>query len=283
MWNIFSDLKNLGFDKLSDQELYDSMEDGKKKGEEAQAAVEHLEEDYLFDKTYECPICNKKFISKTVRTRKAKLVDSDMDLKPNYDNFEPLKYDVIACDGCGYASLTRSFDHLAPVQKKLIREQVVPNFKGLHSRGLSVYSFEEAEERYKMALINAMAMKSKNSERAYICLKLGWLYRSERKRIAGDKNTSKELIAELTEKEQSCIKLAYEGFQISYSNESVPICGMDTTTISYLLADLARQCGDYKNAIRYVGFILTSRDVSERVKERARTEKDLIAKEMANA
>lgn len=283
MWNIFSDLKNLGFDKLSNGELYDSPDEGKKKQEETYVAVEHPEEDYLFDKTYECPICNAKFLSKTVRARKAKLIDTDNDLKPNYDNFEPLKYDVIACTECGYAALGHSFGHMSPTQRKLVRELVVPNFKGLHSQGGTVYSFEEAEERYKMALVTAMSIKAKNSERAYICLRLGWLYRSERKKIANDKNRTEEQIADLIEKEHSCIKLAYEGFRISYEKEPVPVCGMDIITLSYLLADLARQCGDYQNAAKYVSFILSSKSVPERIKERARTEKEMIAKEMANA
>lgn len=281
MWDIMSDLKNLGYDKIVDEELYETKKETEVKQKEPVAAPEHSEEEYLFDKGYVCPICNNNFVSKMVRTRKAKLVDSDMDLKPNYENIEPLKYDVVACDVCGYASPSRTFGHLTPGQKKMVRETVGATFKGLKSKGLPVYTYEEAEERYKLALINVMAMKGKNSERAYICLKLGWLYRSERTSLpAGSAN--QEYYTELLEKERSCIKLAYEGFEISYAKEAPPICGMDIITLSCLLADLARQCGDYQNAAKYVSFVLTSKGVAERIKDRARIEKDLIVKDMEN-
>ena len=41
------------------------------------------------------------------------------------------------------------------------------------------YSYEKAIERYKLALYNTLVKKGKNSEKAYECLKISWLYRGD--------------------------------------------------------------------------------------------------------
>ena len=41
----------------------------------------------------------------------------------------------------------------------------------------STYTYEDALARYQLALVNAIVKQAKNSEKAYICLKAGWLMR----------------------------------------------------------------------------------------------------------
>ena len=59
--------------------------------------------DKLFEKKYTCPICDHNFTAKTVRTGKARMIRTDMDLRNVYEDIEPLKYDIILCQKCGYA------------------------------------------------------------------------------------------------------------------------------------------------------------------------------------
>lgn len=282
MWNLFTDLKNMGVKGLNENMLFDMEKENTNNDhdiKQQKALNVHIEGEFLFDKKYQCPVCGKDFTSKSVKTGKARLINSDSDLKPNYTGIEPLKYDVIVCCHCGYASLVRNFGHITAVQSKLVKENISVNFKGIKKSGESYYTFEEAEERYKLALANAIVMKIKNSERAYLCLKLGWLYRYEGKQEK-EKGGHLSVINDLKEKEISCIKMAYEGFTISYTKELPPICGMDSNVLAYLLSDLARQCKDYENAMKYVGTVLTSRVANERIKSRAREEKELLFKEM---
>ena len=56
------------------------------------------------------------------------------------------------------------------------------------------------------------------------------------------------------------------------------MCGMDETTLTYLSADLARQLGKYDEALRMIARVLTSREVNERIKAKAREMKDQIIK-----
>ena len=87
--------------------------------------------DKLFDKKYTCPICDNNFTAKTVRTGKARMIRTDMDLRNVYEGIEPLKYDIILCQKCGYAALARFFDSVTSVQHKYISEKITPNFKPL--------------------------------------------------------------------------------------------------------------------------------------------------------
>ena len=57
------------------------------------------------------------------------------------------------------------------------------------------------------------------------------------------------------------------------------MCGMDETTLTYLVADLARQIGKYDESMRMIARVLTSREVNERIKEKAREMKDKIREE----
>lgn len=282
MWNLFTDLKEMGVKGLNENMIFDTEKEnaGNARDTNQQKVLNvHTESEFIFDKKYQCPVCGKDFTSKCVKTGKARLINSDADLKPNYSGIEPLKYDVIVCCHCGYASLVRNFGHITAGQSKLVKDNISVNFKGIKKSGESYYTFEEAEERYKLALANAIVMKIKNSERAYLCLKLGWLYRYAGKQEE-EKGSSISVINDLKEKEFSCIKMAYEGFSISYAKELPPICGMDSNVLAYLLSDLARQCKDYENAMKYVGTVLTSRVANERIKSRAREEKELLIEEI---
>ena len=94
---ILSGLARFGLGKLEEMELYDEpkkpeiSEVGKPKVQTLQ------EQDFLFDKSCTCPICDKDFKTRTVKVGKAKLAGSDLDLRPRYDQIDMLKYDVIMC------------------------------------------------------------------------------------------------------------------------------------------------------------------------------------------
>ena len=82
------------------------------------------EQDFLFDKTYECPVCYEKIKERTVKSGKIRLLHSDMDLRPVYEQGEPLKYDVIVCPHCGYSVLSRFLKGLTSTQIKAVKAQV---------------------------------------------------------------------------------------------------------------------------------------------------------------
>ena len=126
-------LKGLGKFGLNELENLNVYEDEKKstnrKKEEKEAPQVMKEEDYLFDKTYECPVCYQKIKARTVRTGRAKLVRTDIYLRPVYEYVEPLKYEVISCPCCGYSVHSRYFGGLTALQIKAIRETISVSFQ----------------------------------------------------------------------------------------------------------------------------------------------------------
>lgn len=279
---LFSGLENLGLGKVKKMDLYQSDETPVKETQNTQEVKHEITEaEILFEKTYTCPVCDHQFKVKTVRTGKVKLLAADTDLRPRYQGVDSLKYDAIVCPKCGYGALNRFFNYMTSAQAKLIKEQISRGFKGLPKEG-AIYTYDDAILRHKIALANSVVKKSKTSERAYTCLKLGWVIRGKIETLPADVAKCEEVLKELKSEEEECIYNAYEGFKQAFSKESFPMCGMDETTMTYLTAELARRCGYFDDASRWIARILTSKTASERIKSKAREIKDLIRAEKEN-
>ena len=279
MANLFSGLESLGLGNLSEMKLFEHKEKEKEEAKKSAAQpVEVKEEDLLFDKHFVCKVCDKEFKSKMVRTGKVKLIGSDNDLRPKYQHVDSLKYDAIVCPYCGYAALNRFYNYMTDTQAKLIKINISANFKGL-KEGEDVLTYDEAITRHKLALVNAVVKHAKASEKAYTCLKLGWLFRGKAESLPADTPNLECVKKELAAQEKEYIANAYEGFMEAFSKEPFPMCGMDETTITYLTADLARQIGKYDEALRMIARVITARDANERIKSKARDMKDLIKAE----
>lgn len=278
MANLFSGLESLGLGNLSEMKLFEHKEKAKEAAKKAAEQTEVKEEDLLFDKHFVCKVCDKEFKSKMVRTGKVKLVGSDNDLRPKYQHVDSLKYDAIVCPYCGYAALNRFFNYMTDTQARLIKANISANFRGI-KEGENILTYDEAITRHKLALVNAVVKHAKSSEKAYICLKLGWLCRGKAESLPEDTPNPDEVKKELAAQEKEYISNAYEGFMEAFSKEPFPMCGMDELTMTYLTADLARQIGKYDEALRMLARVLTARDANERIKSKARDMKDLIKAE----
>ncbi len=283
--SILSGLDALGLGNLSSYDIYekDAMAPGDdsevKKDGTARRRMELLsEKDYVFPKTYVCPVCDHEFKNPTMRSNKARLVGTDMDLRPRYSKVDPIKYDVICCPVCGYAALTRYFDQLTYPQARLVRESISKNFSSLEEK--DILSYDDALIRYQLALGNAMVKRARTSEKAYICLKMAWLVRGKTEAFdfdAADKNGG---VYQAKEQEKELIKNALEGFLSARQNETPPICGMDNVTIDYLVAALAYECGEIEISAKYIGAVLQNKGAGKRMKDMARELKEKVVAEL---
>lgn len=276
---LLDGLSHLGLGKLEDMKLYEAPEAEKNKGHEQKAQQEapHVaqETDYIFDKGYTCPICDTEFKVKTVKIGKAKLIGTDLDLRPKYENIDMLKYDVILCPHCGYAALSRYFKFLTAPQAKKIQETISKNYKP-QSVTHEVYSYEEALERYKLTLANAIVKQAKASEKAYICLKTAWLLRGQAEHLdekAADYEKKKE---EISAEEKEFMKNSLDGFLAARQSENFPMCGMDESTVDYLIAVMAMHFNQIDVSTKLVSNILVSPAANARMKDKARTLKEML-------
>lgn len=277
---IFSGLKDLGLGDLENSDLFAEEE---KAEEKAAEPAQPEEKDFIYDKSFTCPVCDKQFVSRVMKTGKAKLVSMDLDLRPRYVGIDATKYDVELCPHCKYAALTRYFTAMTTGQIHLIKEQISNKVK-LQPHSEDYYTYEEAMERYKIALVCAMVKKAKNSEKAYICLKSAWLVRGYREELENKRQLLPQQREELNQQEMEYLQNAYKGFVEAQKSERYPMCGMDEYTMDYLTAALAYEVGELDASSQYVSRLLASM-ANNRVKDKARDLKDMIVakrKEMGN-
>lgn len=237
------------------------------------------EEEYLFEKKYECPVCYETFKDKMVRSGKMRMVRTDKDLKPVFEQMDPIKYDVILCPHCGYAALGRFFGELKNYQISAIKEKISSSFSAPPMEK-SMYTYEEALWRYKMCMVNNMVKNAKTSEKAYTCLKTGWLLRSMGEALDSDKEGYENKLAEIKKQEKEYLKNALDGLIEAMQTEDYPICGMDEPTFEYLIAVLSMEFGQYDNASRLISGILTSPFANNRTKDKARDIKEELVQKM---
>ncbi len=277
--NLFSGLEDLGLGDLSSTSLFDNGKASKEVEAKEELTPEMIEEDMLLDKTQECPICSNTFKNRALRTGKAKLVSTDIDLRPKFEGIEPLKYDVVSCPKCGFTAVTRFFKPVTPVQRKNILDKIAAHYKP-QVEPAGIYSYEEALGRYKLALANAVVKNAKASEKAYICLRAGWLCRSWQEEFEARGEADSQAAEQAKALENEFLKNAYDGFVAARAAESFPMCGMDENTVDYIIGSLAMKLGHYEVSAKMIAALLASSSASPRMKDKARDLKEEVVRNM---
>ncbi len=282
MAGLLSGLSGLGLDELEGVDIFaepEQKQDGHGKTDSAESKTVIQEYELVYDKAFVCPVCDSKFNNKVMKTGKARMLGTDKDLRPLHEGIDPQKYDVLLCPQCGYAALSRFFPQVTSSQSKLIRENISKKVH-LHQYSGETYTYEEALERYSLALANAVVKRAKNSEKAYICLKTAWTYRGYVEYLEEQHDTTVEKLEEARSMEENYMRNAYKGFTEALQTETFPMCGMDETTINYLLAVMGMRFKDYETAGKLVAKILTSPGANVRTKDKARDLKEEILAEL---
>lgn len=259
---LFQGLEEMGFSNLNNVQLF--PEEKPQNFNSPHAVKEFSPEEFLYDKSHQCPICDMQFKERTLKKGKVRLVSSDTDLRPYYEPMDPIFYDVILCPRCGYAALTSYFQRVSSTQRKWLIEQVATQYRTKEYP--AVFTAEHAIERYKMALLSAAVKKAKASEKAYICMKLAWLYRT----LPDEKQ------------ERLFIEHAFLGYKEAYEKENFPLGDLDEYTAAYLIAEFARRLGKYEESLRWLTKVILGQGTNKRLKDRAIDQKEWIRKAMKN-
>lgn len=281
MAGVLSGLGELGLGDLENISIFETEKEKEKEKETIRknttpVKVTQIEEkDFIFDKKVVCPVCEKNFLSKVMKSGKAKLKSLDIDLRPIYEGIDQTKYEVYVCSHCGYSVLSRFYSNIIQAQARLIREKITPKIKLREYLG-AIYTYEEAIERYKIALACTVVKQGKAGEKAYVCLKSAWLIRGYKEDLLLHGKLTTELAKELEKQEVEYIKNAFEGFSLARKSEVFPICGMNEMTFDYLLSALAYRLNYMDISSRLLSIILISTTAEKRIKDKARELKDII-------
>lgn len=282
--NLLSGLEKFGLGQTGELDILNDGTETKKRTTDAtkKKAVEYTEKDFILDRKVVCPICDKEFLVKTVKSSKVKRMEPDADLRPNHEYVDTLKYGVAACPRCGYAAMHRNFTQLSATQRKWIRETITANFKPTEEPKMEVYTYDYAVEKLKLALVNTIAKKGKLSEKAYICLNLAWLRRAQAEQTPDDTPMNAKKKKQYEAEYEGFYRQAYDGFMKVVVTETPPFFGMDANTIDYILANMAVKYKEYDTASKLVSRLITQPNTPRRMKDKCLELKDDIVAALKN-
>ncbi len=258
MDNLFSDIKNFGVKYIPN--MY--FESTKKEEEKLTIWNEGEPTEYLFEKEIICPVCGNTFKTTKLKSRRARLVNVETDLRPEYNVVDSVAYDTISCTFCRYTASNTNFDDVTQEHKDLLINGIANNVtKNEHS---FVYTYEYAMDRYKFAILSSRIKKAPNSECAFYFMKLAWLNRA-----VGDKV-----------REYYFLEQAYEGYCKAFNEEDFPIMGNDEHTFKLIAGEIARRIGRTEEAKKWIGSLLVDRTIADKIKQRAQDIKHLILEDL---
>ncbi len=279
MDKIFKDLERLGLKNVIDVELF--KHEPKKKSKEIRKVKVIKEVDeaakaqmYIYQRKMDCPVCQKSFQTPSIRIGRIRFKGTELDLRPQYVGVDPLIYEVVVCHHCGYAATNKEFKNVSDIKKKAIIENISRHY--IPHRYNEILTYEEGVERYKLALLNSAVGGDSSGIKAYLCLKISWLYRGWQESIEEVEPIDEELINALKNQEKDFAEKAYEGFKLSYANEQLPIMGIDDMTMEYLIGELARRHDDLVEARQWLGKVLSHFVIPKRLREKVFESKSLL-------
>ncbi len=258
MDNLFSDIKNFGIESVPNMYFTSTAEANDK----LTVWCEGDPEEYIFEKTFTCPVCEKDFKSSKLKSKKAKLEKIDRDLRPIYNVLDSVAYDTISCTNCRYTGSNTNFNNVMESQVELLINGITN--KVSKNKHMMVYTYDYAIDRYKLAILSSYIKKGPASERAFYYMKLAWLYRSINDKV----------------REYYFLEQSYEGYSKAFIEEKFPMMGNDEHTFKLIISEIARIIGRYNEAKRWIGSLLVDRNVNEKIRKRGEDIKELITKDL---
>ena len=265
--SLFLGLKKFGMQDIINQEIEIEAKKQSEKIVEQSVLDQNISQEnkkldinkYIYAKKFHCPCCAFDFASYVVKEKRLKFEGLDFDLRPLYIPINPFFYDIVICPLCGYSSLKDYFNSLTEPQKKAIQFKISPTFK--YNESPLELCTSSALDRYNMALLNCMVKKGTNGERAYILMKIMWIYS-----IKGDLKSQKTFAT-----------LTIKYFKTALEKELLPIMGIGGDTLNYIIGTLYMFLGNKDVGLRYISSVILSK-TSSRLKIMAQNIKDGIMK-----
>lgn len=195
----------------------------------------------LYLKEIECPVCKRKFNITKVKARACKVEKRDTDFCVHYKDINPLYYDALVCEHCGYAAQADKFSEISYKEADKIKAQITPKWKQRSFSGER--TLDTAIEAFKIVLLNHQVREAKSSELAKVCIRIAWLYRFRE-----------------DEREHEFIKYALKHYTDTYENERFPADKLDENTCIYMIAELNYRAGNYEDSVKWFSRLISSPD-----------------------
>lgn len=200
-----------------------------------------MDNDVLFEYETNCPVCDHK--CRVLRARSSRLMVQrrDPDFCVYYSGLDPYLYNVWICPECGYVGPEGDFlsglpEKIKNTLKAFLQDKNVKfNFTGERT-------VAQAIMLHLWAIKLAEVSRQKSSALAALNLKLAWLYRKSDGPV----------------KEKKRLAKALEYYLQAYDHEPLPLGKMTELMLNYLIGELYRVTGKYKESIRWFSRVVSS-------------------------
>lgn len=208
--------------------------------------------DHIFLKKVKCPYCLKESKTPRVLSRHIRPREIAKDGYTTYDGPNPYLYEPNVCDHC-HLVFHDSFDKV----RKHHREALETHY--FEQVNADVLKGDRTPEHvillYKFALMTAQLSGQKISVVAMLGMRIVWMYR-----LIGDSRAEREWMRRTLAKYNDVLE-----------NYTDPVrSGLPYDQLMLRIADLSAALGVYEEARRWYSILLSSNEVSERIRNQAR-------------
>lgn len=203
----------------------------------------------LWSKKLKCPFCNGDFETTRVRPSALRVKEKWTDFGVLYEGQSPYFYAITVCSHCLVAARNEEFDKLNPsYEPKLMdlskRARLQPNKPAIFEAGKA--TVEQAIKRHELAIAcHKLRAHSEAGELAGLLIHIVWIHR-----VSGNAEGEKRALAPAIE--------AYKRF-FEKGNKLPEKLG--EPGVLYLIGELLRRNGDYREARNYFAKALSSKEL----------------------
>ncbi|KAF2959932.1 MULTISPECIES: DUF2225 domain-containing protein [unclassified Thermotoga] len=196
----------------------------------------------FWEKEFTCPFCGTKFKKKMVFFDSIKIKARDIDLKPVFEDVNPMFYEVVTCPNCYFSAFDKDFETITikgeETERKL-KELLEEAQRKVELKNMENHT--EAIKRYALSGI-VYSVLNQRKKVAISYLKIAWLFRELGK----------------AEEEKRYLERALKEFESHYKYDYYE--ESDEPMILFYLGVLNQILGKRKEAARWYELLLRKYD-----------------------
>lgn len=196
----------------------------------------------FFEREYTCPVCKTIFKSLSVRSSAIYVEAKESDFHTIYKGINPLHYSIIVCPTCEYAASNTTFNQeLAPKFAELLGIALF-KLKGKESIDYSSNrDLPTTLKAFQLAIRSAQLKKVPAAELSGLLLAAAWIAREQ---------VNKDL-------EKVYLEEALHQYVEAFNKGSGEIGNLSDLQATYLIGDLYRRNGEYREAINWFNKVIS--------------------------
>ncbi|MHB8126081.1 MAG: DUF2225 domain-containing protein [Desulfitobacteriaceae bacterium] len=165
-----ANVKGITSADMSKLNVYQSFQSHQSYGLTAQPT----DEQYLFPKKVQCPVCKKSFQTIALRSSRLRIEKVDLDFRRHYVNFNPLWYSIWVCPNCLYANLIHEFEQIPDKVKIAMLNH--PDVKKYNFNFSTPRRLDQVFRAYYLVIYWIETFRKDSEKLGKLWLHLAWLY-----------------------------------------------------------------------------------------------------------